>query len=194
MPIEISIYFGQEKDPERLSRMLTDLISIIKRTEAIVISNSSNSGQFFAISSGIVIHAYGLDEELADRIESELSPIHAEVNWGVGHRQSQNKHYQIDLRWLEPRRLLGMPREIADAIRTDPGHVGCSSCARSIKLDDGVKFCPYRQEPIVKHGRDSALAICAGCREDPEGGSVYHHSYEYCSRCGRRLERRSKYD
>jgi hypothetical protein len=189
MPIEISMYFGAERSKAFLTQMTDDLIAMVRKLEAIVLQNEASSGQFFALANGIIINAYGVPADMHSRIVQELKPIHASVHRGKGYVHPDKGRYEIGLRWLEVDKLEQLPGDLADAMRTDPSYAECPHCHTDVKLALGVAFCPHCAEPLQSHEWDSGLTVCVNCKADPEGGSVFHHSYDYCPRCGKRLKR-----
>ncbi len=184
MTIELSMNCGGKR---LKADRLENLIRVAKDLDGLKLSRDD---RILVIGKGAIFHAYGIAKQDMEKIESETNAVRLEIslNRRIDEKPSK-KDAQLDISWETKIDRDAFPQRILGAFRTDPDHAKCGICGRWTQIGMGVKFCPHCQNPLDVKSWDRKLGCCAGCPEDPEGGSVYHHSYDYCPKCSRLLKR-----
>jgi len=175
----ISLFFGLTKEPEKTQKMLEDFISLVKKFDAILIpirDIEDNITGFEALTNGLKINAYGMSEEMVSQIRSEIS-------------QTYGIDYKIELKNSIVTGLDFLPKQIADAFKSDPDHVSCPRCKKLINISFESKFCPYCGKQAVKDDFYSSINVCINCPNDNiSKDRIYHQSFQFCPKCGRKLK------
>jgi len=189
MPIEISIWIGSENpnDPAMPERKANQFIEIAKHLNLMVIKDEREYyTYFYAVGNGIFLEAHcdQSHQDIVSHIEKELNPLSA----SVAHNADRPAQRDIHIDFYSDSEARQLPANIRWEMERSQA-CKCPNCGRNVALGNEVRWCPYCAYDLSKGKADDQLTVCIGCTEDSEKGSIYHHSYKHCPRCGKRLQR-----
>lgn len=203
MPIEIEFPFLDTDPPDQRQALADHFVAVAKTVCAVVFAQALQLGsrqawQFLALGGGLVVFAYGVKPAEAEYIRTQLASELLLIERPFLRRVPSSgeepvANTPVVIGWIGPGHVTALPADIARALGTDPDHMTCPSCGRQLTLGMDVKWCPYCRSQLRTYNRENELGVCVACPEDPAGGSVYHHTYAYCPRCGRELQRLTGY-
>ena len=123
-------------------------------------------------------------EELFSALEAETVPLAAYVQ---SRGEEERGPVDMSIDWVNHDDLQELPSKIRDASERSLSWV-CHGCGRNVAPVGGGAWCPFCGAKSTAES-DKNLAICQPCPNDVTGGTVYHHSYRHCPRCGAELRR-----
>ena len=193
MPVEMHIDFGEESDNADVQEDMQKarlFVSFAQKFKMTVIQNDNPIGpKFLAIGANVVLSIWGNREKndpAIHHIESELSPLRVKLEWS-------GKEGDIRIEWN--RRMDSDIRDIMYALREVAymlhGHRNmiCPDCNRKVILGIDTRWCPYCRKELLRKKDSPELGICVECEQDSQETNIYHHTYHFCPKCGKPLQR-----